>query len=808
MPKSTPESDYIKYMATLQSKIRAEEVGLQSWHGAKRVQIAPMKMNIDDTLTAGDKLSKSQKLQTKMLDEYLEKQKGPIIRYDEFGDIIGEFKFHDIPPPELEDVELDLPAVTRTIVDRDGVEYQEELRPAQNIRIPIPNIDDARNQETLRYNNNISAINRDRNDAIQSITALERELLDTNDEIIQAKQIRDQGLKDMQAIYDRDYNRLETGPKKGRSKAQKSLIRVTSEQRKRFLDENDRITNELRGYADFNRQDIKRFKDLLTDLQKLDQDVNEQFNIISSQINKVSKENNDKIKEYESQLKRMNTGAFNIERRADETELEYADRLVAIANEPYPTERNQEKANQLNKEELRENLSTLFRDRSMIEEIVNTLDLGVNDFIRNIPEPVYLLNTQFEGFKDAFVKRFGEFNKNVKVETILDNIARYLERREINLDNMQVVPYTRERAQPASAESSIDGSAEVDPSVRTVPRGSTVPSLAGSSFVGPRGSVSSAFAYEEDPETGLIPSSSFVELVEQKESVPTIEPEPLPNKDNVQTLRFIYPTAEGQPRRVAFLKRALVQKDSGPPKVVPFVSDTGLKGSYVEKLYRLDNTHGVKEAITNLLGTANWLGNDEKKNGLQAMMDKIGLEIDNGTTVRTYDRKGALIFKGLGLKMSDSVETIPTIVNFGLIFLLLKKLYLHNTLSIQNKHYKKVNGFNNLKVSDTFVEIIQDILNEKNYISKLSQLSTNEREVLDHLLYVAGLHKQLNGGSTADYNKLKKQLEVLQGEIVSGNNNVGLKKQLFNLLQKMAHYKMISSHGAQKHFKQFEQYFK
>jgi hypothetical protein len=193
-------------------------------------------------------------------------------------------------------------------------------------------------------------------------------------------------------------------------------------------------------------------------------------------------------------------------------------------------------------------------------------------------------------------------------------------------------------------------------------------------------------------------------------------------------------------------------------------------------------------------------------------MDQINLIHDIGdvepTVQKTSKGKDRIILKGLGLKMSDNVETIPTIVNFGLVFLLLRKLYLHNILSIQNNHYKKINGFNNVKVSDTFVSIIQDILNNNNYISKLSHLSSNERELFDHLLYIAGLHKQLNGGSTADYNKLKKQLEVLEGEISSGNNNVALKKQLFNLLQKMTHFKMISSHGAQKHFKQFEEYFK
>ena len=289
----------------------------------------------------------------------------------------------------------------------------------------------------------------------------------------------------------------------------------------------------------------------------------------------------------------------------------------------------------------------------------------------------------------------------------------------------------------------------------------------------------------------------------------TILPEPLPSADDVRVLRFVNPSQDPtKAPRIAYLKIALVKKKNGPPVVVPFLSASGKKGSFREVNYGLSSENGLKPQLEKILGTSNFIGFDEKKGGLKQLIEDIGLQRDDGYLEQITDSKGRPIMKGLGLKMSDNVETIPTIINFGLVFLLLRKLYLNNILSIQNKHYKKVNGFNNVKVSDTFVEIIQDIINEKNYISKLSQLSSNERELFDHLLYIAGLHKKITGGSVADYDKLKKQLEILEGEIAAGNNNILLKKKLFNLLQKMSHYKMISAHGAQKHFKQFEEYFK
>lgn len=793
MPKTTPESEYTKYMSTLQSKIRAEEVGLQSWKGGKRIQVAPVKMSLTDTLLAGDKLNKAQNLQNQMLEDYLEKQKTPIIRYDEFGEKIGEFKYREIPEPELEDANFFLPAITRTIVDRDGNEYEHEVEPPRPISIPVQNIEEAKANSTIRFQNDKIAINRDKEEAKAYIEDNENNILDINDEIIRLRQERERVIAELQTQYDTEYDLIRKG--KNRKRKEKQLIIDTNEKRRIFLANNDRQLNALKLEAEQYRNEVRRYKDQLKELDKVEQDATQQFETLIAEINRVGKENKDKIKTYEAELVRMNTGPFKIEQNVDETDLEYAERLAAIANEQFPTERNLEKANQANKEELREKLGTLFRDRSLIDSIVNSLDLE---------KGVYLLNTQFTGFKTFFEKRYGEFNKTVKLPDILLEIERYFK------EQTPQEAIKKQYEQALIANPRFNKQPSLSSSTQLAEPIPPIYSSSSSSFgLEPselyEGSAESK-QYEEDPDTGLIPLSAFEEA---EVSVPaTIQPEPLPNKDNVQTLRFIYPTLPNQPRRVAFLKRALVQKDSGPPKVVPFVSATGEKGSYVEKMYRQDNTHGVKETITKLLGTPNWLGNGGKKNELQEMMDLINLEIDNGTTIRTYDKKGALIFKGLGLKMSSNVETIPTIINFGLVFLLLRKLYLNNILSIQNKHYKKVNGFNNVKVSDTFVQIIEDILNEKNYISKLSHLSQNEREIFDHLLYLAGLHKQLNGGSVADYDKLKKQLEILEGEIAAGNNNILLKKKLFNLLQKMAHYKMISSHGAQKHYKQFEQYFK
>jgi hypothetical protein len=418
MPKTTPESEYIKYMSSLQNKIRAEEVGLQSWKGAKRVQIAPIKMSVNDTLLAGDKLNKAQQQQNKMIEEYLDKQNKPIIRYDEFGNVIGEFKYHEIPPPELEDINLNLPAKIETSYDADGNLVETELVPARRIDIPVGNIEEVKARETTRFNNNMTTLNLEIRNQITEIETEEANLLNANDEIIQARQERKVFLDELQTIFDNRSEEIKQTEPKGREKAKKQLIANTKQQRKIFLADNDRVIRQLQAYTQFARLRIADFKRQLDELQKLKQLEQDQYTEINAEIDKVSTNNKKKIQAYQQTLQRMNTGAFGLNRNVDETDLEYAVRLEAIANEEFPTARVEEKANQLNKEELREKLSTLFRDRSMIENIVNTLDLQNN---------VYALNSQFTGFKTAFEKRYGEFNKTIKIQDILQEIDNYLE---------------------------------------------------------------------------------------------------------------------------------------------------------------------------------------------------------------------------------------------------------------------------------------------------------------------------------------------------------------------------------------------
>ena len=804
MPKTTPESEYIKYMASLQSKIRAEEIGLQSWKGAKRTQVAPIKPTVNDLLLGGEKLNKAQKLQTKMLDEYLEKQKNPIVReiqaVDEDGNemfntetgqpimIKKEFKYHALPLPELLDFDLEIdekveqPPLYRLVrnVDTGKDEVLEEPQSPiiRRIRetIPVEQLQNAdqylkqKLQSDLRDINKqieISSLNIRYGDDVIKQLAKERT------ELKQAKQEAERALFEQ---FDKEVEQLKLGPIKGRKTRIKERQAITNSNIK---DLRRQLEAELRANTeDINRirQGVKYDKEVnIPRLLQQKDDIELQFGNAIARLNDVQQENKKLLAEYQKELQNMNIGSLNTERNIDETDLEYAERLNAIVNETIPSERNLEKASQAQKEDLRENLKTLIRDNSIIESVVNEIsskNMGL----------VYELNKTFLQFKKEFIKKYGEYNKNVNAEDILKFIFINQATIENEMDKQMVVYQQKlERNIPENISENIPSSSPYI-SERTRNLLNTDYSAAG-----PYAPIKE----EEEEEVVVEESSQFAPLE------PTIIDE--------ETLRYVNPENGKQ----AFLKLGYVTKRGKKRELTIFISPSNKPTTYRSTIFTTDPINGIRELLIKYLGTPNIknlnIGNPtQTKEAINQLITPTDTAIDK----LSGENKGEREIFGFGLKMSDDVETIPTIINFGLVFLLLRKLYLHNILSIQNKYYKKVSGFQNIKVSDTFVEIIQDILNNKNYLSKLSHLSSNEREIFDQLLYIAGLHKKLNGGSIADTNKFKKELEVLEGEIQAGNNNKGLQKQLFNLLQKMAHYKMISSSMALKHYKQFDPYFK
>jgi hypothetical protein len=97
------------------------------------------------------------------------------------------------------------------------------------------------------------------------------------------------------------------------------------------------------------------------------------------------------------------------------------------------------------------------------------------------------------------------------------------------------------------------------------------------------------------------------------------------------------------------------------------------------------------------------------------------------------------------------------------------------------------------------------LCNGEQPIADLKTLKLNEKELYDMLLYLSGSHKSVDIHTRdTTIEKLKEKLQVVEGEISSGNNNEKLLNELLDILNKLSHLGVITRPQANKHFKQIQ----
>ena len=191
-----------------------------------------------------------------------------------------------------------------------------------------------------------------------------------------------------------------------------------------------------------------------------------------------------------------------------------------------------------------------------------------------------------------------------------------------------------------------------------------------------------------------------------------------------------------------------------------------------------------------------------KANVVQDLLKKmveIGIQPspEEGFIITRKSATSGIVGEGLEKEKKDKK------VKFGDIVIMPNKLFYDNILSISRPDGVKINGFKNKRVSDDFVVCVVKMLQKRDdYHRELNKLSSVERVLLDNLLTLANLHKKVITGSGNDsINKLKNELQILEGQIQAGNNNESLKKKLHDILHKLAYFKVISLSQATKHYK-------
>jgi hypothetical protein len=181
----------------------------------------------------------------------------------------------------------------------------------------------------------------------------------------------------------------------------------------------------------------------------------------------------------------------------------------------------------------------------------------------------------------------------------------------------------------------------------------------------------------------------------------------------------------------------------------------------------------------------------------------IGLKPENGKKITEDNQE----MYGWGLNK----EAITKHAKFGKNIILLDKLYHKNILSIKNNKMHSVEHFPNVKVSDTFADIIVNMCkNEHPTKQTLDTLSSSEKELFDLLLYVSGLRKSKHVNKTentsakdANIKELKERFKIVEAEIQAGNNNPIVKAELKEIINKLVLYNVISQNNGKKYLQQY-----
>ena len=151
-------------------------------------------------------------------------------------------------------------------------------------------------------------------------------------------------------------------------------------------------------------------------------------------------------------------------------------------------------------------------------------------------------------------------------------------------------------------------------------------------------------------------------------------------------------------------------------------------------------------------------------------------------------------------KFSEGIECKKnTYVEFGK-FMIQTKFLNDNILLVKYKSYAPVPTIKRTNVSSLFSSIIQDLLISKEINYKLlSELDEKEQLLFTNLLNKSGLTNTLNYDKRKvelSASKLVEKYNILKGQIVAGNNNPEIMKDIEELLPKLVNVKRITQETA------------
>ena len=494
---------------------------------------------------------------------------------------------------------------------------------------------------------------------------------------------------------------------------------------------------------------------LKTDIEDLYRDIG-QLKMITMNIDTNIKENkkiviqhkknvNDNLRKYKENLLTENQNRMVIEeQRPNETQEDYLQRMKDMEAEQFDMKLFEEKANFHQVVLLKKNLRQLFSNDAMIENIIKSFK----------EEQRFIINKHFPEIREYVLDTYGKNNTNLSLEDVVDVITSHLERIlnppiEYNVGEDEITA-----SAPTVSTVKILDSDVTDASGTPIPTDFKYGTDKNSLFIG-------------NDKEGSHVYFKIAETPEKKEIL-------LYSTDTNEAGKF---------RQV--MERALSGKSNDDVLrniLTNLKIDDFAKGKILNK---------KASKINDLIG--------ELKSTYKLEPIKKGLQIKKLTTL-----SGAKSYKRFGAGLKDPEQELPEYAYFGEIVIMLSKLYYHNVLSVKMKSGRAIDGLRNSKVSNLFVDIIMDIFADKNVSGSMKALNIDEKNLMNNILYQAKLHKKFTTNTDETLSQLKEQHRVIEGEILAGNDNPELLKELKDVLMKLHHFKAISIPAINKYLKNFE----
>lgn len=508
-------------------------------------------------------------------------------------------------------------------------------------------------------------------------------------------------------------------------------------------------------------------------------EVNDEIKLKNEKVLYTIEQNNKKkLSDYAKTIQMMNNGEISLEQQQGESEADYLKRLSEVALiEEDPT-----RAYIYNTNQFKKNLKTLIKSEWKIDNLVKSF---TND-------DQFLLNKTFAGFKKYFNDLYGQGNKDLDVEEYVNIIREYIDSDATSMLKKVAVKekeenFKRLRQKYVSEDDSEDGNEPIDQE------------LLPGDF--------------PDQETETVAASMVEDLPEVEARA--IPPPPPPISE--RTLKEIKISKVGDVLRF----ENTVNNKNLYFKLEDPIKKSGVGSSNKIVNYSTDNKTyeilGKGPAFNGKLNTQikslGLLDTDSDFNVIRYMIggDKLIISVTDFIDFFNSYKEGSGFKKSKKLKKPKkqlvvqkgaSIKDVPNKCEFGKLIILLNKLYHNNILSVKDKNGINVQGIPNSQVGDKFVDIIMKICNNED-INKNDVLVLNDKDAILYnvLMNKSGLKKKYNIDNTKSINALKDRLELVEGEMLAGNTNNDIQKELYDIVFKLANLGAITLSSARKYYK-------